>query len=371
MSNKDYYNLLWIDKWVSKEEVKKAYRKLAMKYHPDRNKWDSAAESKFKEINEAYSILWDDSKRQQYDRFWSVWWAWWFSGFWWQDWFNADVDLWDIFSSFFWWGFSWSSRRRSQSQKWEDLEYHLSIDLKTSIYWWKEVLKYKKLETCDSCKWEWWSNKKTCWTCSGSWQVTHSQNSVFWVIQQTRTCDNCKWSWEEFAEVCNSCNWQKRVEKNKIIDIEIPAWIDHWMIIKMTGEWNDWVWTKAMGDLYVKFWVSLEEKWLKRDWTDLYYDLEISILEAILWTEKEVNIPILWKRQIEIKSATEFWSIIKISWDGVKYIESDSKGDLFIRLDIKVPKKLSRKERELYEEIAKEKKINVNNKKWAFEKLFW
>ncbi len=368
MNNKDYYSILWIWKDSSIEEIKIAYRKLAMKYHPDRNNWDKKAEIKFKEINEAYSILSDSSKRQQYDTFGSVWW----NPFWWTGWwFNVDVDLWDIFSSFFWGEFWWRQARWKKVFKWEDLEYNLNIDLKTSIFWWKDVLKFFKLETCHKCKWEWWEGKKECSKCNWKWQITVTQNSIFWVIQQTKTCDKCNWSWEEFVSVCKECKWEKRIRIKKELDIEIPAWIDNGMIIKMSEEWNSWIWTKASGDLYVKFIVSLEEKWLERKGVDLFYSIDLSIIEVILWTKKDINIPILWKRTVNIKPWTQFWEKIKIVWDWVKYIDSEKKWDLILDLQINIPKKLSKKERELYEQIAKEKKLNVNNKKWVFEKLFW
>lgn len=367
----DLYSVLEIDKWASKEEIKKAYRKLAMKYHPDRNAWDKEAEAKFKQVNEAYSTLSDDSKRQQYDMFGSTWgtaggwnpfWGW----FWGQ---QVDVDLWDIFESFFGGWASWNSRKRRTEFAGEDLEQHLNIDLKTSIYWWKEKIKFHKKETCAKCDWEWGSGKTTCSKCNGRWQVTHATQSIFGMVQQTVTCDACSWTWETFKETCSSCNWEKRKTIKKEIEIDIPAWIDNWMIIKMTGEWNDGVWTKASWDLYIKFSVKLEEKWLKREWVNLYYDLEIELVEAVLWTTKEINIPIIWKRKIDIKAWSSHWDIIKKSWDWVKHIDSDAKWDLIIKLSIKVPKKLSKKERELYEEIAKEKKLNVN-KWWVFQKLF-
>ncbi len=368
MANKDYYDILWVSRTADKMDIKKAYKKMAMKYHPDRNQGDKEAEAKFKEINEAYSVLSDSVKKQQYDRFGSVWWnpfGGWAGGF------NVDVDLGDIFESFFWWGFSWGSRRkRSSVQKWEDLEYRMNIDLKTSIYWVKQTIKYNRLESCDSCDWEWGSSKKTCHKCNWSGQVVTTQNSVFWVIQQARTCDNCSWTGEEFEKVCDKCHWKKRVQVQKDLEVDIPAGIDNGMIIKISWEWNHWIGTKATWDLYIKFWVSLEEKGLRREDTDLFYNLEISVLEAILWTKKEVNIPIIWKRIISIKAWTQFGSTIKVHGDWVKYIDSDKKGDLFVELDIKIPKKLWKTERDLYEEIAKEKKINVNNKKGVFEGLF-
>jgi DnaJ-class molecular chaperone len=155
----------------------------------------------------------------------------------------------------------------------------------------------------------------------------------------------------------------------KSIDIDIPAWIDSGMVIKLTSEWNDWVGTKACGDLFVKFNVPTQEKGLKRDGVDLHYETEIDVIEAILGTTKDINIPIIWKRTIEVKAGTQHGTVLKVANDGVKHIESEDKWDLYITLNIKIPKKLSKKERELYETIAQEKKINVN-KGWVFEKIF-
>ncbi len=365
----DLYQTLWIDRNASSEEIKKAYRKLAMKYHPDRNKWDKESEKKFKEINEAYQVLSDNSKRQQYDRFGSVswtWWSWWFWGF--SD--GVDIDLWDIFDQFFWWsgsGFSW---RRKKEKRGEDIEQVLEIDLKTSIYWWKKKIKIGKKSVCDKCEGIWWEWKKTCGTCNWRWQITYTSQSIFGTIQQTWTCNVCSGSGEVFDKICDKCSWSKRVFDEKEIDLDIPAWINDKMIIKLEAEGNDWVWTKASWDLYIKILVNLEEKWLKRKDIDLFYSLELDIVEAILWTTKELNIPIIWKRSIDITSWTQTNTTLKISWDWVKEIRWERKWDLYLDLNIKIPKKLSKKEKDLYLEIAKERKINVNNQKWIFEKIF-
>lgn len=365
----ELYSVLWLDKSASKEDIKKAYRKLAMQYHPDRNNQDKEAEEKFKEINNAYSILSDDNKRKQYDTFWSVWWS---SPFWWNWWFNMDVDLWDIFNEFFGGWFWWWSRtkKRTTEQRWEDLEHIININLKTSIYGWKEKISFSKMQSCKTCDWVWWKWKKSCSKCRWSGYVTYSQQSIFWTIQQTWACDDCHGTGETFEHICSDCNWKKRVKTSKSIDIDIPAWIDNGMIIKLTWEWNDWIWTKSSWDLYVKFRVEQEEKWLKRDWEDLYYDLEIDVIEAILWTTKEVNIPIIWKREVDIKAWTQFNTIIKISWDWVKYINSDKKWDLYLNISINIPKKLSKLEKDKYIEIAKEKKLKTKSSKWIFENLF-
>jgi molecular chaperone DnaJ len=141
------------------------------------------------------------------------------------------------------------------------------------------------------------------------------------------------------------------------------------MIIKLTGEGNDGIGTSAKWDLYVRFQSSNEEKWLERKGSDLYYTIEIDVIEAILWTEKEIHIPIIGKRKIKIAPSTQFGTIIKLPWDGVKYIQSDKKGDLFLHLDIKIPKKLGKKEKEFYEAIAIEKKLDIWET-WVFSKIF-
>lgn len=362
----DFYEILWVSKNASKDDIKKAYRKLAMQYHPDRNKWDKAAEKKFKEINEAYSTLSDDAKKQQYDMFGKTGWnpfGWGYSG-------GVDVDLWDIFESFFGGGFDWNSRRKARTEfVWEDIEMRINIDLKTSIFWWKETIKYNKKITCETCSWEGWKWKKTCSKCEWKWVVTKTSQSIFGMISQTVTCDECHWSWETFENVCENCHGEKRVLQKAEYDLEIPAWIDNWMTIKIEWEWNHWVWTKAHWSLFVQFIVNTEEKWLRRDWVNLHYKLEIEIVEAVLWTKKEISIPIIWKRKIEIPAWTSHWNILKISWDWVKHINSDKKWDLLIEITIKIPKKLAKKERELYEQIAKERWIEVNSA-WFFEKIF-
>ena len=151
--SKNYYDILGVSKTATEEEIKKAYRKKAMEHHPDRW-WDAEI---FKEVNEAYSILSDSSKKREYDTYGSVWWspfwAWW--------WFGVDVDLWDIFEQFFGWWWRSSSRRKKQTNfSWEDIETYINIDLKTSVTWWKTKLKFDKYVVCADCNWAWWEWKR-------------------------------------------------------------------------------------------------------------------------------------------------------------------------------------------------------------------
>lgn len=362
---KDFYEVLGVERNASTEDIKKAYRKLAMQYHPDRNSGDSEAEKRFKEVGEAYGVLSDTQKRQQYDIYGSTSGTGGFSGF------QSDFDVSDIFESFFGWGFSGGNSRRRQTEfRGEDVESFLRVDLKTSIYGGKDTVVFDKMQHCETCHGDGGSGKKTCESCSGKWRVVYTSQTPFGVVQQTRTCGACEGSGEVFESVCSDCHGKKRTRVKKKIDIDIPAGIDDEMIIKLTGEGNDGVGTKQSWDLYVKFSVETQEKWLQRDGVDLHYNVEIDVLEAILGTHKEINIPVIGKRTLKIEPGTQPQTEMRINGDGVKHIDRDAKGDLFLHLDIKIPKKLSKEEREHYEQIAAEKKIQVLNKKGVLEKLF-
>jgi len=357
---KDYYQILGVARGASEDDIKKAYRKLAMQHHPDRG----GDATLFKEINEAYDVLADAGKKRQYDQFGSVWGnPFWGGGF------DVDVDLGDIFSQFF--GGNTTGQRRKKSNQFagEDAEYILKIDLKTALSGGKETISYEKYEVCDACDGKWGKGIKTCTECGGSGQVRYRQQTMFGTIEHAQVCPHCHGTGEIVEEVCEQCHGEKRTKKTVSLDIDIPAGIDDGMVIRMNGEGHEGVGASS-GDLYVRFVVQQNEKWLQREGYDLHYELEIDVIEAILGTTKEINIPILGKRTIVIDAGTQVGSVIKKSGDGVKYIDRDKKGDLFIALAIKIPKKLSSSERECLEKIAKEKKLNVHNKKGIFEKIF-
>jgi len=363
----DLYSVLGLEKGASKEEVKKAYRKLAMKYHPDRTKGDAEAEKKFKEVNAAYQVLGDDAKKQQYDTYGSTGAGW--NPFGGAGGFDMDVDISDIFSQFFGGGM-WGQSRRSSAQRGEDLEQFLDIDFETAILGGKEKVTLNKQESCGSCDGEGWEDKQTCDTCRGQGRVTQTSQSIFGIVQQAVTCPDCSGTGESFKKVCDICHGQKRESIKKDLDIDIPAGIDNGMIIKLEWEWNHGIWTKAHGDLYLKFRVPSEYKWLSRDGLDLHYDIELDVLEAVLGSQREIKIPVLWKRNIEVDAGTQVNSIIRIGGDGVLDVNGSTKWDLHIHLQIKIPKKLSKLEKKKYFEISQDKKIDVNNEKWVFEKIF-
>lgn len=369
----NYYDILWVQKNATDEELKKAYRKLAMQYHPDRTGWDKESEAKFKKVNEAYSVLSDSKKRANYDRFWSAEWFgwWWFSG-WWYD-MNFDFsDLGDIFEWIFGGWFSWGSRRRDTGpKKWENIEIEIKVDLTQSYSWWKKKIKFKKKIICDGCSWSWakaWTNPKTCTTCSWTWKVRRATQTIFGYMEQTWVCPDCNWNWTIIEHKCEKCNWQKRIIIEVEKEIDIPAWIDNGMSIKFREEWHEWLGGKW--DLYIIFSVTNHFEWLSRDWANLYYELEIDPIEAIVWTKKKIKLPIIWERIIEITSWTQYWKVIKLKNDWLSHIGKETKWDLYITLKIKIPTNLSKREKELYSELAKEKEIEIHDHKWFFGKLF-
>ncbi len=369
--SQSYYDLLGVSKNSTPDEIKKAYRKKAMELHPDRHWWDKAKEEEFKKVNEAYSVLWDEQKKAHYDQFWTTdWMWWWFSGWFWQD-----FDISDIFESFFGWWFSsshsWSRRKRDES--WEDLEMNIKLDFSEAIFGGKRQIRYDKKVVCDTCSWSWakpWSKVSTCQTCHWTGQVKKRTQSFFWVIEQASICPTCHWTGQIIEEVCEKCKWNKRIDKKIEKEIDIPAWIDDWMSIKLKWEWNAWInWRNW--DLYITFRVPRSFEWLTRDGDHLHFDLEIDPTEAVLWSKSKRKIPLLWERLVEIKPWSQHAEILKFKWDWVKNISRDSKWDLYVHLNIKIPTNLSKREREIYEELAKEKWIDHADHKWIFSKFFW
>lgn len=372
----NYYDILWIPKNAWEEEIKKAYRKLAMQHHPDRTWWDKESEKKFKKINEAYSVLWDTKKRANYDKFGNAdgfsGFSWWNSG-WWFNWFDVNFDFGDIFEgfeSFFWWSRRWWSARKDI--KWEDIEIRINLDLKDSFITSKRKIRFKKKMLCDECNWTWakkWTSPKTCTTCNWNGYVKRRSQTIFGLMEQNSICSDCSWTWNIITEKCIKCVWQKRIIVETEKEIEIPAWIDNWMTLKFRWEWSEWV-SHINWDLYITFSIKNTYEWLIRKDYDLYYNLEIDPVEAILWTKKKMKLPILWDRIIEISPWTQYDKVIKFRNDWVPNIWRDTKWDLFITLKIKIPTTLTKKERELYEQIAKERNIEHADHRWIFDKIF-
>ncbi len=357
---KDYYKVLWVEETASQEEIKKAFRKYAMKYHPDKW-WD---QEKFKEVNEAYQVLWDAKKRAQYDSYRK----WWFGGFWWfgwwwsqdfgGDWMNFDVwDIFDVFGSFFGDGFWWGSSRRWPVRG-RDVVVSIDITFEESYKWTKKEVKFSREVACDACDGKWVSKesqKNVCPVCGGKWVAVETKRTPFGVMQVQTTCSKCFGQWYIDSKPCEKCagNWIMKVDQK--VSFEIPAGINEWEAIKMPGMWNyGQKWWEA-GDLYIKITISGANKF-KRRWNDLIMDLGISIFDAVLGGEKTVEHPD-GKLVVKIPKWLQVWQQIKIpgKWFGKSGFFGGSKWDLVINPQIEIPKKLSKDEEELWAKLKGKK----------------
>lgn len=355
---KNYYEILWVSENATKQEIKKAFRKLAMKYHPDRQSGD---EAKFKEINEAHEVLSDDNKRQMYDAYRKWWWGFDFSWMW--GWFQSwGFDVSDLFWDMFWDLFGWVKSRRQnydQPQKGEDIVLNLKVKFEDIYSWTEKKIKYKRYVLCNVCNGKGEakdSSPTTCPTCYGTWVVTQTQRTPFGMIQSQTTCPTCRWKWKIWYKACENCNGRWIIIKDEFIKVKIPKWIDSWTKIKMPWMWHygyKW-WTPW--DLYISIIID-EKSQRKKSWKNIIVEKDIDVLDAILWWTIDVELP---DKSIKIKIPKwlQVWEDIYISWYGFKKWEGLLHGrwDLIIKPKIKIPKILSKKEKELYEQIKKENK---------------
>lgn len=355
----EFYEILEVEHTVSAEELKRAYRKKAMECHPDRHGWDKEKEKLFKQVNEAYATLSDPQKRAHYDRFGTADMGGWFGG---AGGFHMDMDFSDIFESFFGWGFHGNgTRRKAGSVEWEDIEVRVKLTFAEALSGTKKTISYSRKVVCQECNGtgaKKWTEPKECATCHGSWHVRKRTQTIFGVMEQTGVCPDCHGTGKIIAEKCSVCHGERRQTEKIEKEIDVPAGIDDGMTIKLRGEGNEGIGSKS-GDLYVSFSIPESVDGLTREDTNLFYTLEIDPVEAVLGIKKILKLPVLWERTIEIRSGTQHWEILKFKQDGVKHISRDQKWDLFIAINIKIPTNPTKKERELYKNIAKEKKIEV------------
>jgi len=359
--SKDYYKLLGIEKNASKEEIKQAFRKLAHQHHPDKG----GDEKKFKEINEAYSVLSNDEKRQQYDQFGSD-----FSGFaggqgggWGQ---NADFDLndifggsgggfSDIFSQFFGGGGQSSGGRRTRKEHGKDIAVDLEITLEEAFSGVSKEINLKKYIVCKHCKGsggEPGSGKKKCSECDGQGQVQQTKRTMFGTFSQVITCPKCLGEGELNEKECKECKGAGRTHEIENIKIDLPAGVDNEQTIKITGKGEAAKKGGVSGDLYVR--VHLKpHAYFTRKRDDLYSTAEIKYSQAILGDK--INILTLEEDlQLKIPAGTEAGKTFRLSGKGMPRLNAYGRGDQYVKIHINVPHKLSRKQEELIEELKGE-----------------
>jgi len=350
MTKKDYYDILGISKTASKEEIKKAYKNLAKKYHPDITK-DKSTEAKFKEVSEAYAVLSDDQKRAQYDQFGHQAFDQQFSQ---EDIFrnfNFDIfrdsgfgDFDNIFDIFF-------GGRRARRMG-SDLRYDLEVTFEEAAFGTKKQIKIPRNEICSTCDGSGAYNNsfENCKTCSGSGQIRQVVRTLFGAITQVGTCNKCYGEGRIIKEKCKTCNGRKTIERTRTISVTIPAGVDNGTQIRLSGE-GESIENGTTGDLYIVLHVH-PHKIFQRENHDIYLDVPIKFTTAVLGAKIEV--PTLeGKAKLKIPSGTQSHTVFKLKGLGIKRLHGYGKGDQYVRVMVNVPKKLNWKQKKLLSDLDK------------------
>lgn len=373
MNKRDYYEVLGVDRNASKEELKKAYRKLALQYHPDRNPDDKSAEEKFKEAAEAYEVLNDDNKRARYDQFGheGVKGSYGSAGF------NDINDIFshfsDIFSGFsmfdndfFGTGQRGGQRRTRVGTPGTDLKITLKLTMEEIAEGVTKKIKVKKQAKCDECNGtgaEAGTSTKTCPVCNGTGEVRHVTRSVFGQFVNITPCNNCSGEGKVVDTPCKKCMGDGRVLKETTVSVNIPAGVSDNSYMTLNSEGNAGKRNGPSGDLIVIF-QEIKHEYFTRDGDDILYEALITYPEAVLGAEIEVP-TLKSKAVLKIDPGTPAGKLLKMKDKGIKHLHHNGRGDQIIRVNIDVPKKLSPKEKELLKELAEQpgfKTVNVEHK---------
>lgn len=347
MSKKDYYEVLGVSRDASDRDIKKAFRRMAMKYHPDRNPDDKAAEANFKEVNEAYEILSDSQKKAAYDQY----------G-------HAGIDpsmrgggggfegnFSDIFGDVFGDIFGGGRGGRSSVQRGADLRYNMELTLEEAVRGIEKNIKVPTLVSCTTCGGSGakaGTSAKTCTTCGGQGQVRMQQG--FFSVQQT--CPNCRGEGKIIADPCRSCNGHGRMEKTKTLSVKIPAGVDNGDRVRLTGEGEAGSHGGPAGDLYVQVHVK-NHPIFEREGKQLFCEVPISFVDAALGGELEV--PTLDGRvKLKVPAETQTGKMFRLRGKGVAPIRGGSTGDLLVKVVVETPVKLSTRQKELLREFQGE-----------------
>lgn len=361
MAKRDYYEVLGIAREATKEDMKKAYRKLAMQFHPDRNPDNKEAEEKFKEAAEAYDILSNDEKKAKYDRFGhegvrgAGYGSQGFSDI--NDIFSHFSDIFgggSIFDDFFGQGQrTRGGRRRSQGTPGSDLRVTLKLTLEEISAGTSKTIKIKKFVKCETCTGsgaEAGTSTKTCPVCHGSGEVKNVSRSVFGQFVNIAVCTNCGGEGNIIDKPCKKCFGDGRVQEDTTVKINVPPGVHNDSYMTMRGEGNMGRRGGSPGDIIVIF-QEIPHEYFTREGDDIIYDLFINIPEAVLGTE--VDVPTLTgKARLKIDSGTPHFKLLKMSGKGIKHLNSGGHGDQIVRINVQIPKKLNSKEKELLKELA-------------------
>lgn len=353
-AKRDYYEVLGISQGASAEEIKKAYRQKARKLHPDVNRDDPQAEERFKEVSDAYEVLSDTQKREIYDRFGHDAFdptrnaAGGFGGF---D--DLGGGFGDIFDIFFGGG---GGRRRTGPQRGADRELRLEINFEDAVFGTEKEIEISRMERCEKCKGsgaEPGTQVKSCPTCHGTGQQRTVQNTPFGRFETSRPCSQCRGQGKIVEKLCTACRGSGEQRKSKRIDIRIPAGIDSGSRLRVQGEGEQGIRGGPAGDLYITILVRPHASF-RREGYNLIYQMPISFVQAILGGE--VDIPLLGGavHSLNIPEGTQPGDIITVKGKGIPHLHSHRSGDLKVLVEVKIPRKLNRRQREILQQYAEE-----------------
>ena len=360
MTKRDYYEILGIGKNSTKAEIKKVYRKLALKYHPDKNK-ESGAEEKFKEISEAYAVLYDDEKRQMYDQYGhagidqrysyeDI-----FRGADFSDIFRGGFDFSDIFEQFFG-GRTGFSQRAQVRRRGADLRYDIQITLEDAYRGLQTEIQVPRSETCETCHGSGakpGTQPKSCTQCNGTGQQKTSRRTAFGMFTQVTTCNKCKGKGTIIEDYCPTCRGAGRVQRTRSIELTLPKGVDENSQLRLAGEGE--AGDAGSGDLYVVVHLKQHPRFDRRG-SDLYTTQPISFPDAALGTK--INIQTIGGEieKVKIPEGAQHGDITRLRGKGMPSLRGRGHGDLYLEIGLKTPTNINRKAKYLLEELQKELK---------------
>ncbi len=372
---RDYYEVLGVDKSADDATIKKAYRTLAKKYHPDMNPGDKTAEEKFKEVNEAYAVLSDPDKKAKYDRYGhdafdpSAGAGGGYGGF---SGFGDFGDISDIFGSMFG-GFGGSSQsRRNGPMRGEDIGVRISITFEEAAFGTKKDITYNRIQKCPECSGSGaakGSSPETCPQCHGSGQVRVNQRMMGMQFQSTTTCSNCRGTGKIIKTPCTNCRGTGYIKVSKKLEVSIPAGIDDGERIALRGQGSDGRNGGMAGDLILTVAVK-KHNIFERDGYDLYCEVPVTVAEATLGAE--INVPTLeGSVKYKIPEGTQPGTRFTLKGKGVTVINSQRKGDLYFTVNVEIPRNLSEKQKENMRTFAEScGESNYASRTGFFKKFF-
>lgn len=369
---RDYYEVLGLSKGATDDEIKKAYRRLAKQYHPDMNPGDKVAENKFKEVNEAYDVLGDPDKKAKYDQYGHA--AFdpssGFGGGGFGGGFGFDgFDISDIFSNIFGGG---SSRRQNGPVRGEDIRYRLTLSFEEAVFGCKKEISYQRVQKCPECSGSGaakGTSAKPCPDCQGRGQVKVQQRTPFGVMQSTTTCSKCRGTGKIIETPCKNCRGSGFVKASKKLEVSIPAGIDDGQGVVLRGEGCDGRNGGSAGDLVITVNVR-PHAFFEREGSDIYCDIPVTYADMTLGAK--ITVPTIdGTETIDIPEGTQTGTTFTLKGKGVKIVNTQKRGNMYVTAVIETPKGLDRKQKELLKQFSDSLKGSNHSKKEKFSKKFF